>query len=94
VEAVLAIINHPDAHLESAINLCTGTSVSFIELAEKVCDVVGYKPTLKFLSDRPVGALYRVGDPSIMNKYYTPKITLEQGIKEAVEFYETNTGKY
>ena len=64
-------------------NLCQGRPTSFNELAEIVSAIGGYKPTLKHLKAEPTGVHYRVGDPTYMNSFYTPKITLEEGIERA-----------
>jgi hypothetical protein len=36
------------------------------------------------LTDKPAGVAYRVGDPTMMSDYYTPKITLEEGVERAI----------
>ena len=64
-------------------NLCTGRATSFNKLAELVCKEAGYKPVIKHLEAEPVGVMYRVGDPTLMNSFYKPKITLEEGIRKA-----------
>lgn len=66
------------------LNLCSGEGVSFDELAAMVCDQAGYAPTLRHHPDKPAGVHYRVGDPSEMARIYRPRITLEQGIKQAL----------
>lgn len=68
-----------DAEIEVS-NLCTGRGVSFNELAQIVCKQANYSPTFEHLTAEPVGVQYRVGDPLAMNLYYTPKISLEEGI--------------
>ena len=64
-------------------NLCTSRGTSFNDLAELVCKEAGYKPVIKHLEAEPVGVMYRVGDPTLMNSFYKPKITLEEGIRKA-----------
>lgn len=76
VEAVFAAI----ANEIETVNLCTGRATSFNDLARIVADIAGYKPTLRHLTAEPVGVSYRVGDPTLMLSFYTPKITLEDGI--------------
>ena len=71
-----------EADIEVA-NLCTGRATSFIELAAIVTEIAGYSPTLKTLSDEPVGVLYRVGDPTYMETFYKPVISLEEGVERA-----------
>lgn len=67
------------------VNLCTGRATSFRELADLVAEQTGYRPEIQERADRPTGVAYRVGDPTRMLRFHTPKITLEQGIARALE---------
>jgi hypothetical protein len=42
-------------------------------------------PKINILSDKPAGVAYRVGNPTMMSDYYTPKITLEEGVHRAIQ---------
>ena len=64
-------------------NLCTGIGTSFNELAVMVAKVAGYEPRFENLPSEPSGVDYRVGNPELMNSFYTPKISLEEGIERA-----------
>jgi len=44
----------------------------------------GYSPEIRHLTDKPVGCMYRVSDPLYMKSFYTPKVTLEEGIERAL----------
>jgi nucleoside-diphosphate-sugar epimerase len=66
------------------ISLGTGRPTSFLELASKVTEAVGYHPEIELLTDKPVGCHYRVADPAKMLSFYTPKISLEEGIARAL----------
>jgi len=81
VEAVLTALENPPM---GPINLGTGRSTSFLELAEMCMDAVGYKGQIITRPDKPVGCMHRVSDNTKMLSFYTPKISLEQGIWEAV----------
>lgn len=81
VGAALAAV---DQDHRGPLNLCTGEGVSFNELTAMVCEQAGYTPTLRHHPDKPTGVHYRVGDPSEMARIYRPRITLEQGIKQAL----------
>ena len=72
-----------DAGIDTA-NLCSGRATSFNELAELVSAAVGYRPSFEHLPAEPTGVLYRVGDPTYMKTFYTPKISLEEGIDRAI----------
>lgn len=67
------------------LNLCTGIGTSFNQLADLVCKSASYAPQIHHRLDSPVGVRYRVGDPTEMLKVYEPKISLEQGVRAALE---------
>lgn len=69
---------------DGPLNLCSGIGTSFNTLAGLVTKAAGYTPELMHHLDAPAGVYYRVGDPAEMLKVYTPQITLEQGIKQAL----------
>ena len=81
IEAVFAAV---DNNVTGPINLGWGRETSFIELAEICMRTVGYKGEIKTLPEKPVGCMHRVSDNSKMLSFYTPKITLEEGISRAV----------
>jgi len=64
-------------------NLCTGIPTSFNQLATLVSAVAGYSPEIQHLPSEPVGVHYRVGDPAYMKTFYTPRISLLEGIERA-----------
>lgn len=79
-----------------AVNLCTGIGTEMGDLARMIwSEQTSNLPTPPefaanvhrepvYLTDKPTGVHYRVGNPDRMLKYYTPKISLEQGILEAL----------
>ena len=69
--------------VEGPVNLGSGTPTSFIQLKEIVCEQMNYQPEVKFL-DKPVGVMYRCCDNNKMLSFYTPKISLEEGISKAI----------
>ncbi len=82
INAVMAAVR---LGVTGPINLGTGRSTSFLELAEMCMKEVGYEGEIKTNPDKPVGCMHRVSDNSKLLEFYTPKITLEQGITEAVD---------
>ena len=66
------------------MNICSGRATSFIELAEMMMLSAGYLAPIETNPTAPVGVEYRVGNPRIMNMIYEPKISLEQGIAQAL----------
>lgn len=79
---------------EDPVNLCTGKPITMGGLLrEAVRQLHLMHPSeyphaeeidVKHLLDAPTGVFYRVGDPNRMLSYYTPKITLEQGVQGAL----------
>lgn len=67
------------------VNLGWGRSTSFLELAQMCMDAVGYKGEILTRPDKPVGCMHRVSNNEKMLSFYTPKITLEEGIEMAVK---------
>ena len=83
-DIVSAVLVAVEEGITGPINLGTGRSTSFLELAQMSMDTVGYKGEILTRPDKPVGCMHRVSDNAKLLSFYTPKITLEAGIAEAV----------
>jgi nucleoside-diphosphate-sugar epimerase len=85
VDATIEMVKN---ECNQTVNLCTGRPTTFLELAKIAMSTLGYEKTsanrFKILTDKPAGVAYRVGDPTMMSDYYTPKITLEEGVERAI----------
>lgn len=71
------------------VNLCTGRGVEMGELmkmvvCEETWEIPEELPDVTYDESKPTGVFYRVGDPTRFNKYYTPKVSLEEGITRAL----------
>lgn len=73
-----------DSGTEEPVNLCTGVPTPFLDLASMMARAAGYAPVVKPLEDKPAGVTYRVGDPARMLRYYTPRVSLADGIRRAL----------
>jgi nucleoside-diphosphate-sugar epimerase len=75
-----------EADVVLPVNIATGVPTSFMRLAELVCTAAGYTPD-SILADptMPTGVQYRVGDPSALQLYYQPQVSLEDGIARCFE---------
>lgn len=82
VEATLTAV---EADMRGPVNLGTGRATSFVELAGLVTAAAGYTPEFEFRLDAPRGVTFRACDPTLMHSFYVPRITLEQGIHDALE---------
>lgn len=82
VGATLAAV---ERRLPGPVNLGSGVGTSFRELAELVIEAAGYDPdAIKYLPEKPAGVHYRVSDNSKMLQFYTPEVSLEEGIRRAL----------
>jgi nucleoside-diphosphate-sugar epimerase len=87
VSATLLAVKHDIA---GPINLGLGRPTSFNELAEMVAKECKYLPAYEHIIGAPEGVEYRVSNPSKMLAFYTPKISLEEGIRRAVRHLKNN----
>ncbi|CAB4242283.1 WcaG Nucleoside-diphosphate-sugar epimerases [uncultured Caudovirales phage] len=71
--------------IQGPINLGMGRRTTFNELAKIVTEIEGYSPEFNHLPAAPVGVVNRIADPTKMLSFYTPKITLEEGIERALK---------
>lgn len=91
------VISGSFAVLESGtadpVNLCTGIGTEMGELmkvaygewsGEGYCN---HEPIVYYDTTKPTGVFYRVGDPSRLHRYYTPKVSIEEGILRAITGY-------
>jgi nucleoside-diphosphate-sugar epimerase len=71
------------------INLGWGVGVSFNELCALVTRIEGYSPKIVHQLSAPIGVQYRVCDPSRMTRFYTPQITLQEGVERALRDFKS-----
>lgn len=84
-DIVAAVFAAVEQDVRGPVNLCTGVPTTFSLLAAMMCEAAGYAAQFEYLADKPVGVRYRVGDPSLMQTFYEPKISLQQGIRMALD---------
>jgi nucleoside-diphosphate-sugar epimerase len=72
-----------NANYQEPVNIATGRATSFNDLFNLIYDSLD-KPQINYLQTAPKGVKYRVGSIDLMSKFHTPKITLEEGIKRAL----------
>lgn len=92
----LAIV---DSGTQGPVNLCTGIGTEMGQLARMIWrrgTNNGYGdwnpvdtapqivPRVSYDESKPTGVFYRVGDPTRMLQYYTPTVSLEEGIRRAL----------
>jgi UDP-glucose 4-epimerase len=73
-----------------SINLGTGRRQKIIEIVEKICQIVGWKPSiLSFEESMPVGPLSRALDNTQALELlgWSPKFSLEEGLRKTIQWY-------
>lgn len=80
--------------INEPINLGSGTGVTIKEIAELVAaNVPGGPVELVWDSSKPKGDAKRLMDMSRANSYgFKPKVSIEDGIKETINWYAANCG--
>jgi nucleoside-diphosphate-sugar epimerase len=82
VKGSMAAIDHG----VDTVNLGTGYGTTMREVLEMAMDVTGYYADIVPLRDRPEGVMERVANTELLNRFYTPRITLQYGITKTVEY--------
>jgi nucleoside-diphosphate-sugar epimerase len=71
--------------IDGPVNLGTGIGTSMRQLVEMMCDVAGYQPEIIPLPGKPAGVMHRVADVKRMSEFFTPRISLAEGVSRAVQ---------
>jgi len=90
VKCVLETMDEPPG---SVFNIGSGVSTSFIELTKRVCKVLGVKRLVRGDLDKPEGVFWRVADVSRMHRYYSARVTLDDGIERVAHHVEKTLSK-
>lgn len=85
IAATMARLERPVEGVE-VMNIGSGVPVSFNEVARICADIVGYSPEIVNRVDRPMGVQSRYCDPHKMLKFYQPKVSLEDGLRNVLTF--------
>ena len=83
-DTVAAIVRLAELGVDGPVNLGTGRPTSLDDLAVAICSQLGYRPQLEHDLCPPVGVAYRVAPTETPDRYYTPQVTLEDGIARAL----------
>ena len=87
---VFAVEHYDNAEL---INVGSGQDISIFHLAHKVAAVTGFKGNIEWDTNRPNGTPKRPLDYSkITQKGWSPKYTLDEGLKKTYEWFQEATG--
>lgn len=83
-DLVAAILTLARESVDGPVNLGTGVGTSMTDLARLCMSTAGYTAPIRYLTEKPTGVERRVADSRLLKRYYTPKITLEQGVARAL----------
>lgn len=73
------------------INIGAGKDMQIKELAQTICDVVGYEGVLAFDTDKPDGTMQKLMDSSrIINAGWSPSTPLKTGLAQTYQWYLEN----
>lgn len=73
---------------EGHVNVGTGADIPIAELAQLICDIVGYKGEIAYLSDKPDGTPVKRLDVSLLSGLgWDAKIGLREGIERTWRWY-------
>jgi GDP-L-fucose synthase len=87
--AVLFAVENYDSDIH--LNVGVGTDISIKDLAEMVSEIAGFEGTISWDHSKPDGTPRKVLDVSrIKSLGWSPSISLEDGIRETVRWFEAN----
>mgnify|MGYP001429615324 CR=1 FL=1 len=73
----------------SHINLGTGVDITIRELSKLIAEIIGFKGKLIFDKSKPDGTPRKLLDTEKISKMgWKPQISLKDGLRETIEFYE------
>ena len=81
-DLVGATLSRLDAgvHGYQSMNISSGIGTTFNHIAELGARIVGYSTVIRNDTSKPSGVSTRKGDPSRMLRYYTPMVSLTDGL--------------
>jgi nucleoside-diphosphate-sugar epimerase len=71
-------------HVTGPLNLCTGVGTTFRSVARFAAAAVGHDVAVIGDPTQPAGVARRVGDPRQLRKWYSPRVSIADGIAAAV----------
>lgn len=87
--ACIHVMKAPAEKIPDLINIGTGEDIAIKDLVYLVKEAVGYEGEIEFDSSKPDGTMRKLLDVSkIRNLGWEPEVSLADGIKKAVEYYQ------
>jgi nucleoside-diphosphate-sugar epimerase len=72
-----------------AINLGSGTPTTFTELAGLSAKLAGHNAQIVNDLTKPEGVFARVADTGRLSRYFSPSVSLQEGIERALAYQRT-----
>ena len=73
----------------STLNLASGYGTSIVDIAGKVCKIVGSKSRIKYSGNRSGEVVRYIGNISKLVSFgWKPKVGIDEGLKKSVEWYK------
>ena len=80
-----------DKITDTHINIGTGNDISIYDLSNLISKIVGFNGELKFDTSKPDGTPRKcLNIDKITSLGWTPKISLESGLRDTYEWYQSN----
>jgi UDP-glucose 4-epimerase len=85
-DIVYACMRMVQNKIAGPVNLGTGIPTTMDQLAELCMKTVGYSAPIEHDEFRPSGVSYRVADTTLLRQFYEPRVSLAEGVKQAVMY--------
>lgn len=90
--AILFLLENYDG--EEMINIGSGQEMSILELAEVICDIVGFRGQIALDTSKPNGTPRKILDTSRLNELgWAPSVSLRDGIEKTYTWFKDNICK-
>lgn len=83
-DAVNALIAMIENDIDGPVNLGTGRGATVDEVAKMILSKADRSLDIVHRMDKPYGPQWRVADPTLLETFYKPTVTLEEGIDRAL----------
>jgi UDP-glucose 4-epimerase len=84
VGATIARLDHGVKGYQT-MNIGSGVATSFRSIAQLAAEIVGYRPEVREDTTKPSGVSSRFGSTVRMERYYTPQVSLREGLTRVLE---------
>lgn len=96
INANILAMEREEKFYGAAYNICTGKSVVIAEMHERISELMGVKSTREYLPFPKGTVIHSVGDNALarIELGFEPKISLEEGVKMTIEWWDREHQKH